>query len=295
MNLEKLSNCPLCNSTELEPHLSVTDFTTTLESFKIEKCCLCNFVFTNPRPTPADIGNYYQSDKYISHTDGGKGLLDKIYLVARKFTLTWKYNLITANRAAGELLDVGCGTGEFISYMKSKGWRVTGMEPSATAREKASAKIDQIVYPNLEGITQQFDVITLWHVLEHVHQLKETVTKLKSLLKANGTIFIAVPNYESPDAKRYQQYWAAYDVPRHLWHFSKSSIGKLMADEKLKIDKIIAMKLDAYYVSLLSEKYKNPKQNILNRILKATITALLSNLKARKEMNYSSFIYIIKK
>lgn len=295
MNLEKLSNCPLCNSTDIAVHLTATDYTTSLESFKLEKCNACNFVFTNPRPTATAIGNYYQSEKYISHTDGGKGLLDKIYLVARRFTLNWKYNLINAEHPTGELLDVGCGTGEFVSHMKSKGWQVTGMEPSATAREKAAAKIEQAVYSNLDAVTKQFDVITLWHVLEHVHLLKETVTKIKSLLKPNGTIFIAVPNHESPDAKAYKHYWAAYDVPRHLWHFSKNTMEELVTEGGLKIDTISPMKLDAYYVSLLSEKYKNPEQNILNRIIKATAAGLLSNFKAKKETNHSSLIYTIKK
>ncbi len=295
MMLEKISNCPLCNSTELELHLTATDYTTTLELFNIEKCTSCGFVFTNPRPTSSAIGNYYQSDNYISHTDGGTGLLDKIYLIARKFALNWKYNLLKAKHTTGNLFDVGCGTGEFISHMKSKGWKVTGMEPSAAAREKATLKIQQNVHANLDEITQQFDVITLWHVIEHIHLLNETVLKLKSLLKPTGTIFIAVPNHESPDAKTYRQHWAGYDVPRHLWHFSKTTMEKLMVDNGLKIDTIIPMKLDAYYVSLLSEKYKNKRQNIITRIIKATASGFISNLKAKRAMNYSSLIYIIKK
>ncbi len=295
MHLENLIYCPLCHSSEFSNVLVAKDYTTTQETFQIQKCVSCQFVFTNPRPTSNEIGKYYQSDTYISHTDGGKGILDRVYLLARNFTLRWKQKLIVRKSSSGELLDVGCGTGEFINHMKAEGWQVTGMEPTTSAREKASQKIQQKIYPDLASINQQFHVITLWHVLEHVHELNETVVKIKSLLKDTGTIFIAVPNHESPDAKMYQQNWAAYDVPRHLWHFSKTTMQHLMDKHGLKVQEIIPMKLDAYYVSLLSEKYKSSSQSGIVAMLKATLQGLRSNLKAKKDTNQSSLIYIIQK
>lgn len=295
MNLENLTHCPLCQSTEFTNELVATDYTTSHESFQIQKCTKCHFVFTNPRPSAEAIGKYYQSDSYISHTDGGKSILDKVYLMARNFTLRWKEQLVLKQHAQGELLDVGCGTGEFINHMKKAGWQVTGMEPTEGPRAKASEKIQNRIYSSLQEINQSFDVITLWHVLEHVHDLNETVIKIKSLIKENGTIFIAVPNHESPDAKVYQSYWAAYDVPRHLWHFSKTTMKHLMTKQGLKVIDIVPMKLDAYYVSLLSEKYQHPQQSGLTNMIKATAQGFLSNRKAIKETNHSSLIYIIKK
>ncbi len=295
MNLENISHCPLCNSSEFTNVLVATDYTTTQETFQIQKCSTCAFVFTNPQPAAESIGKYYQSETYISHTDGGKGILDQVYLIARNFTLKWKERLITHQIRTGDLLDVGCGTGEFIHHMKSAGWQVTGMEPTNSAREKASNKIQQTIYVDLYSVKQSFDVITLWHVLEHVHLLNETVEKVKSLLKEDGTIFIAVPNHESPDANLYKSHWAAYDVPRHLWHFSKNTMQQLMTKHGLRITGIVPMKLDAYYVSLLSEKYQNPQQSGLLNMIKATIQGFLSNRKASKEINQSSLIYIIKK
>ncbi|MBI3219264.1 MAG: class I SAM-dependent methyltransferase [Bacteroidetes bacterium] len=295
MNLETLARCPLCQSSEFTNVLLAADYTTTQETFQIQKCVNCQFVFTNPRPAASAIGKYYQSDSYISHTDGGKGILDRIYLMARNFTLRWKEQLIFKQQSTGELLDVGCGTGEFISHMKTAGWQVTGMEPTEIAREKASQKVKEKIYSDLSEIHQTFDVITLWHVLEHVHQLNETVAKIKSLLKENGTIFIAVPNHESPDAKLYEQYWAAYDVPRHLWHFSKTTMQQLTNQHGMKIKQVVPMKLDAYYVSLLSEKYRHPQQSSITSMIKATLQGFQSNRRASKEINHSSLIYIIKK
>ncbi|MFN8887324.1 MAG: class I SAM-dependent methyltransferase [Cyclobacteriaceae bacterium] len=295
MNLENLTHCPLCESSELTNVLVARDYTTSQESFQIQRCANCQFVFTNPRPAANAIGKYYQSDSYISHTDGGKGIVDRVYVMARNFTLRWKERLVKKQQAHGELLDVGCGTGEFINHMKTADWQVTGMEPTETAREKASQKIQQRIHADLESINHRFDVITLWHVLEHVHELDATVEKIKSLLKENGTIFIAVPNHESPDAKVYQSHWAAYDVPRHLWHFSKTTMQHLMNKHGMKIKEIVPMKLDAYYVSLLSEKYRFPEQSSLVNMIKATLQGFTSNRKASKEINHSSLIYIIKK
>ncbi len=294
MNLENLTHCPICNSSEFTNVLVAKDYTTTQENFQIQKCTKCQFVFTNPRPAAEAIGKYYQSDSYISHTDGGKGVLDKVYVTARSFTLRWKEQLVLKQHDQGELLDVGCGTGEFIHHMKNAGWSVAGMEPTESPRTKASEKIQQKIYSSLQDINQSFDVVTLWHVLEHIHDPNDTIIKLKSLLKENGTIFIAVPNHESPDAKEYQSHWAAYDVPRHLWHFSKSTMEQLMNKHGLKVTDVLPMKLDAYYVSLLSEKYRNPEQAGIINMIKATLQGLKSNLNA-SPMNHSSLIYIIKR
>lgn len=296
MGLESVTVCPICSSTSFDDYIETSDFTTTAESFKVVRCAGCKFLITSPRPTSETISRYYQSEKYISHTGGRPTLTDRIYLAARRLTLNWKYQLLTGFHQEGSVLDYGCGTGEFLHYLKQKNWTVRGVEPSDNARQKASGLLDQKVAASLADIpTQEFRVITLWHVLEHIHELTETIQALKKLLHKDGTIFIAVPNYESADAKRYGKHWAAYDVPRHLWHFSKDTMTQLLNRNDLHVRKIEPMPLDAFYVSMLSEGYKNPGQPKLLGLLKAIISGVTSNFAAASKTNHSSLIYIVKK
>jgi 2-polyprenyl-3-methyl-5-hydroxy-6-metoxy-1,4-benzoquinol methylase len=296
MTLESVSICPICNPSSFTPFLSAKDHTTTGEQFEIVKCVQCGFTLTNPRPSINSIGKYYQSEKYISHTGGHKSLFDKVYVFARTITLGWKFKLITKYKSTGSVLDYGCGTGEFLHYLKSHGWAINGVEPSEGARSKAIDLLQNPIHTSIEKIEgSQFDVITLWHVLEHVHDLNEKLSSIKSLLKQDGIIFIAVPNHESPDAQKYGAYWAGYDVPRHLWHFSKDSMKKLFDKTGFELVSIHPMKLDAYYVSLLSEGYKNPNQSKIAAAIKSLWSGLSSNLTASKTQSHSSLIYIAKK
>jgi len=296
MNLETVTSCPVCSATDFEHYLTSKDFTTTQESFQLVKCKTCDFVLTNPRPDDKFIGRYYQSEKYISHAGGGKGIIDRVYLMARKLTLRWKHELIFASKPTGSILDYGCGTGEFLHYMQERKWTVSGLEPTEVARQKASELLRQPISKSASEIGEQkFNVITLWHVLEHIHDLNETIRELKNLLTEDGTIFIAVPNHESFDAKKYRAHWAGYDVPRHLSHFSKKTMKQLLSNHGLTLIDIQPMKLDSYYVSVLSESYKSPEQNSLLSILKALLNGAQSNLNGRSTTNYSSLIYIVTK
>ncbi|MCX8491038.1 MAG: class I SAM-dependent methyltransferase [Cyclobacteriaceae bacterium] len=296
MNLENVTFCPICSSTAFDDYIETSDFTTTGEYFKIVKCVGCQFLITSPRPTSGTISKYYQSEKYISHTGGRRTIVDRIYLAARGLTLNWKYKLLSDYHNQGAILDYGCGTGEFLHYLKQKNWTVHGVEPSEIARQKAIGLLDQEIASSLADVpTNGFQVITLWHVLEHIHELNETIQLLTRLLHKNGTIFIAVPNYESADAKQYQKHWAAYDVPRHLWHFSKETMNQLLQRNGLNVRKIKPMRLDAFYVSMLSEGYKNPDQWKLAGLLKAIVAGIASNFAGAKKTNYSSLIYIVKK
>jgi 2-polyprenyl-3-methyl-5-hydroxy-6-metoxy-1,4-benzoquinol methylase len=296
MSLESVSICPICSSFSFTKFLTATDHTTTGEKFEIVKCAKCDFTITNPRPDINSIGKYYQSEKYISHTGGSKSLFDKVYVLARTITLRWKLKLINKHKSTGSILDYGCGTGEFLHHLKSNSWAINGVEPSEGARNKATDLLQKPISSSIEKIEgNQFDVITLWHVLEHIHDLNEKLSSIKSLLKQDGIIFIAVPNHESPDAQKYGAYWAGYDVPRHLWHFSKDSMKKLLDKTGLELVSIHPMKLDAYYVSLLSEGYEHQNQNKIVSAIKSLWSGLSSNLTASKNQNYSSLIYIAKK
>lgn len=292
MTLETISQCPICLSNSFIPFINTKDHTVSQQDFNLQKCSGCGFVITNPRPDINSIGDFYKSDKYISHTGGSKSIIDKIYLQARKLTLHRKLKLITNYKNSGHLLDFGCGTGEFLNHMQKNGWEITGVEPSDNARKKATEITKSFINSSLTEINQKFDIITLWHVLEHVHDLNEKIKSLKNLLKEDGIIFIAVPNHESADAQHYKNNWAGYDVPRHIWHFSKSNMHQLLQNHGLTLAKIEPMKLDAFYVSLLSESYKT-KKNLLIRIINAVINGIKSNASASKTGMYSSLIYIV--
>jgi 2-polyprenyl-3-methyl-5-hydroxy-6-metoxy-1,4-benzoquinol methylase len=293
--LEKITACPICSNKEFVPFLATEDFTVSRETFTIVKCKNCGFAFTNPRPKEESIGKYYESEDYISHSNTKAGLINKIYHIAKKSAIQSKLKLIDSLNTERILLDIGCGTGAFLGAAKANGWKTLGIEPNGKARELAQKDFKLEVYPEL--IINQFEnssisIITMWHVLEHVHRLEERITEIYTLLKPGGFAIIAVPNYNSWDARHYKKYWAGYDVPRHLYHFSPDNIKTLFNKHFLKHIKSNPMKLDSYYVSMLSEKYKESRLGIL----KAMINGFYSNTKAQNNPEkYSSVIYIFQK
>lgn len=291
--MTEITHCPICSSTNFSTHLNAIDYTVSKESFAIKRCNACDFLFTSPRPELSVLGSYYQSEDYISHSDTSKGLISKLYKIARSFTLDRKYRLVSPYCKGMPLLDVGCGTGAFLNHAKSKGLYVLGIEPDQGASNFAKEKYGLSVYDEnkLDELeAESFGAITLWHVLEHVPNLDERLLQLKRLLHPEGRIYIAVPNPDSYDAKKYREYWAAYDVPRHLWHFTPQTMRKLLEKNGLKLHKVLPMKLDAYYISLLSERYKHGRE----RYIPAFWNGLKSNLQADKHA-WSSQIYAIGK
>ena len=289
--------CPVCAAKTISAKFVVKDYTVTGEEYMLKQCAHCSFVFTQDIPSQDEIGKYYASQNYISHSSTQKGLVNNLYHRVRKFTLTSKRRLVSRETgvATGNLLDVGCGTGAFLDEMRSAGWKITGLEPDETARKNAASLFNIHPQPSQDLFQlpdESFDAISMWHVLEHVHQLHEYVAQLSKLLKPGGRIFIAVPNYTSADADHYQRFWAAFDVPRHLYHFSPDSMKLLMNKHGLEVKKIKPMWFDSFYVSMLSEQYKHNKA----RLIPAFITGLWSNIKALfNQERCSSLIYIIGK
>ena len=290
------ARCPLCKSDQVNAAFSAEDYTVSHEHFILMRCQACTGLFTQDAPDSNDIGRYYASDNYISHSNTRRGLINRLYHSVRKRTLKSKRRLLqkALSMQTGTLLDVGCGTGAFLQYMQQVGWQVTGIEPDETARQNARTLHD--VHPlaphELFYLPRQsFDAITLWHVLEHVHELDQYMEQLKDLLKDNGRMFIAVPNYTSSDAAHYGAAWAAWDVPRHLYHFSPQSMRMLMGRFGLSVQQLKPMWYDAFYVSLLSEEYKGSRSK-----LKAFINGFRSNLRSIDHADRcSSVIYIISK
>ena len=293
--METINNCPICNSSTSNQFLTCIDHTVSRETFHIVQCQSCGFKYTNPRPEKQSLGAYYQSEEYVSHSNTKKGFINYTYQIVRKYTLLKKLQLLSKYYKTGKILDIGCGTGEFLNVCQQAKWDTTGIEPSSDARTMAIKNynlniLEESEIKNLSS--ENFDIITMWHVLEHVPKLNERIEDLKRLIKPNGIIIIAVPNCNSLDAKIYREAWAAYDVPRHLYHFVPKDIETLFKKHDLKMFKVLPMVFDSFYVSMLSEKIKTGKTNIL----KSLWNGLRSNMAAIKSgKTYSSQIYLIRK
>jgi 2-polyprenyl-3-methyl-5-hydroxy-6-metoxy-1,4-benzoquinol methylase len=289
--------CPACFSANIQHALTAKDHTVSKEKFEIWHCQDCSLRFTQNIPSLDAIGPYYQSEEYVSHSDSQKGLINNLYHRVRSHTLQTKRQLLqkVTGKEQGVLLDVGAGTGAFAKTMQDAGWQVTGLEPDDTARKNAKAihgldlqSPDQVYHL----ADAQFDAITLWHVLEHVHDLQGYLENFHRLLKANGKLIIAVPNYTSKDATAYGAFWAAYDVPRHLYHFSPASMQALAKSKSFQVAAMKPMWFDAVYVSMLSEKCMTGN----TKLIPAIWNGMLSNLNTiGNAANCSSVIYILSK
>ncbi|MEQ6124435.1 class I SAM-dependent methyltransferase [Pseudotenacibaculum sp. MALMAid0570] len=270
------------------PFLNCKDHLVSKETYEIMLNEQKEMLVTSP--IPSDLHKYYDSEEYQSHHNSKKTFLNFIYNTVKKQSFKRKRRLFQNGKPNKTLLDIGAGTGDFLLYCKENKFDVTGVEPSKSARNIAKEKGIELYEELKEVLDRKFDVITMWHVLEHVPNLYEYLEQLKTLLNENGKLIIAVPNFKSYDAEYYKEFWAAYDVPRHLWHFSKKSIHTLFESVQMKVTKVHPLKFDSFYVSLLSEKNKTGKTNYL----KAFWVGLKSNMKASQTKEYSSLIYELK-
>lgn len=261
------------------------------ESFQIQNCSSCGFHFTNPIPTKETIGAYYKSEDYVSHSSSSKGIINFLYGKVRNYTLKAKVKLIRSFSTGQNLLDIGAGTGHFLNTAQKNGFSVEGLEPDSDAVAFANKEFG-VKLKSLETLytldSESKDLITMWHVLEHVYDLRTDLAEISRVLKKDGFLFVAVPNMDSFDAKHYAEFWAAYDVPRHLYHFQKNTIETLLNQFSFDLVKVLPMKFDSYYVSMLSEKYKK------GSLLKAAWIGFLSNRRGKKQ-GFSSQIYVYKK
>ena len=278
------------NFEDKNEYIQVKDFSVSGESFSLLLDQELELLKTAPQPTLDKLGSYYESEDYISHTDGTRTFFEKMYQFVKRRAIRNKVKLLFKYHQKGSILDIGAGTGDFLVEAQKQGWLGTGIEPNEKAKTIALSK-NVAFSDTLDALeNHSFDVITMWHVLEHVPDVEFQIKELKRLLKSNGTIIIAVPNFKSYDAIYYKEFWAAYDVPRHLWHFSKIAIQKLFQKQGLNLFHVKPMWFDSFYVSLLSEKYKTGKMNFF----KAFFIGFLSNGVGLFKKEFSSHIYILK-
>lgn len=286
--------CPWCGSENAQLHIELKDLFLTQEPFKILECKDCGLLYTTPRPNKDEIGKYYKSDEYYSHQENKEGFIPKVYEKVKSINLKNKYTIATEKTRKGKILDIGCGVGDFLHTMEQHGWEGTGVEPSEEAKAIAKNRIKAQLLSSEEQenlIDGSFDVITMWHVLEHVDALRWQIQQLYRLCKPGGRIIIALPNYMSYDGQYYKAAWAAYDVPRHLNHFNEETIIKIFEESHLKHIKTEKLHWDAYYISYMSEKYLHHSLPLL----RGAIKGMISNCKARKSGEWSSLVYVFER
>ncbi|MCF8234986.1 MAG: class I SAM-dependent methyltransferase [Bacteroidales bacterium] len=295
MELKLISkiNCPLCQSSKCSVFLETKDYFFSGKPFDIHECNDCGFLFTNPRPIDDALQDYYKSEKYLSHTDSNDSIFSILYRSVKQYTLRKKLNIIKRFVRSGSLLDIGCGTGDFMALAKEKHWIVRGVEQNENARMLAQKKNLEILssVDQLDSVNERYDVITLWHVLEHLPDLHSTMKIISQKIKEDGILLIALPNHNSWDARHYEKYWAAYDLPRHLYHFNRKTITALLSSYGFELKSTFPMIFDAFYVSILSEQYRGNKLAFPIGALKG----LWSNSQAWKSKEYSSLIFVFQR
>ena len=286
--------CPWCGSENAQLHLELKDLFLTQEQFKILECKDCGLLYTTPRPNKEEIGRYYKSDEYYSHQENKEGFIPKVYEKVKSINLKNKYHIATEKTTKGKILDIGCGVGDFLHTMEQQGWDCTGVEPSENAKAIARKRIKAQLLSSeeQENLPEgSFDVITMWHVLEHVDALRWQIQQLYRLCKPGGRIVIALPNYKSYDGQYYKAEWAAYDVPRHLNHFDQKTLINLFEENEMKHVKTKKLYWDAFYISYMSEKYRHHSLPLVRGVFRG----IISNLKARRTGEWSSLVYVFER
>jgi len=288
--------CPLCGSSQVQEAVRTRDYSISGEEFQLWDCTDCGFRFTQDIPSPQVIGRYYESEDYISHSDTKEGLINRLYHLAREYMLGRKRKLVKEFAADRHVLDVGCGTGYFLQHLRNYGYEVQGVEVDEGARTFAKTHFDLDVLPPddlLDGrIEGPFGLISMWHVLEHVHEPRAYLQRLRDILLPEGTLMIAVPNRSSLDARLYGGYWAAYDVPRHLWHFTPQNIARFSTEEGFRLIGKKRLPLDPFYVSMLSERYQ--ERGLAP--VRGALAGLRSHLQSLANIDHSSsLVYLLRK
>jgi 2-polyprenyl-3-methyl-5-hydroxy-6-metoxy-1,4-benzoquinol methylase len=297
-NKFNISTCPVCGSPEFEfsHYLNVPDWLVSKENFELKKCGNCSFIFTANAPLLENAGPYYESEEYVEHTDTNKGLIYGVYHQARKLMLKFKLSNIRSYSKSTKLLDIGSGSGYFINYMKQNGYNVSGVEISdkavALCKDKFDISVNSPTEFLAEKLPKDFDIITMWHVFEHVYSFNEYFDILHKSLKENGHVFVALPNPNCFEAKHYKNYWNGFDTPRHLWHFTPKTFKQFAEGHGFEMISMKRLPLDPFFNAMVSSSYKSGLK-FLPYTFTIGLISFINGLINRDKA--SSLIYILKK
>jgi 2-polyprenyl-3-methyl-5-hydroxy-6-metoxy-1,4-benzoquinol methylase len=286
--------CPLCGSPKTRFAFSCPDHLVTGEEFPLHQCNDCQFLYSGRLPSEADAQKYYDSPSYTPHATDRKNLMMRTIGFCRTFIRqpikrTWVRKW--SKKRMGTLIDIGSGTGEFAVFMQKSGWAVTCIEPNQDARNFCASQgltvFDTDRVPTLPD--HSFNVVTLWHVLEHVYDIHGTMQTIRRLLQPDGTAFIALPNYSSKEASWYGRMWTGYEMPRHPSHFSPATFAHLASMYDMEIVALRPFVLDAFYLSILSEQHR--KGWFISALFHGLASAIVGLLQPKLA---SSVLYVIR-
>ncbi len=276
------------NSPIFKHFLSVQDHFLTQENFDLYRDESAGVLKTVPQPE--NIESYYESEDYLSHDDSQDSFFAKCYQFAKIWNLRSKKSLIGKYAVDGKILDIGAGVGDVVGVLKKSGYDAIGYEPSKKARLFAARKGIELLDQTDSILPNSIKVISMYHVLEHVPDYKKQIDLIYNWLQEDGYLILALPNYNSFDAKWFKSYWAGYDVPRHLFHFNKLAVGNVFQN-KFKLISTKPMWFDSLYVSILSARYQKRKVPFIYGIC----IGLISNFAALFSKEPSSLVYVLKK
>ena len=266
------------------------DYLGSNEKFEIVWSKYKGIAKTYPKPLKNNLKEYYNSENYISHNPKAIGLISLIYLAIRSLMNRNKLKMIKPFLSKNDkVLDFGSGSGSFLYKLNFK-YESFGVEPNDFARSTSLAKGLRVVSA-MKEYKVKFNMIFLWHSLEHVYDINKTINEFSQKINSKGILVIALPNIRSFDAKKYKSFWAGYDVPRHLWHFTEEGIIDFLERKKFKFIKKRPLFWDAIYISYLSEKYRKSKFSLI----KGVFWGIISNLTAIKTGEFSSKVYFFRK
>lgn len=264
----------------------ITDYFLSKEKFFVQKTSTPGVLETSPKPK--SIKKYYASSKYLSHNKE-KTLFAWVYFFFKKISIASKVRTIKSfKKNFISLLDYGAGDGFFVHSLRQKKIDAVGYDPFFKYNEKGMYNDPNFFKKNN---LNKFDIITMWHSLEHTQSYSQALENAKSMLSDKGVLIVACPNYKSFDSEYYKRYWAGYDVPRHLWHFSPKGMRVVFSSLGFELLKTKGMFWDPFYVSMVSEKYKSSKL----WFIKGFFVGLASCLASIFNKNPSSVVYVAKK
>ena len=281
--------CPVCHAANSTIFMRVPDRFRPEPgtAYTLVRCVKCSLVYLNPRPVEESSGVFYESSEYTPFVSTGKqrSIMDRVYVAIREMNNRWKRRQIEALQPErGRLLDVGCGTGEFLQAMHAAGWQVRGVERDAKAAAYAVEQLQlDVVCGSLDTVPlapASFDVVTMWHVLEHLYQPHKALMQVRDVLRPGGLLVIAVPNLLSLDARYYRQNWVAFDAPRHVQHFSPKSLRSLCEMHSFAHLRTRMLPFDPFFNALMSETVIERRKgaSIPGRIVSTLRAGIVANV-----------------